>query len=349
MSDAASTVDQPTGDSDAGAPAVQAAPVMPPVVVVPLGEPANDPTVPATPSVAAPAAHPPDEANRPLRVADIHIGKLDSRHVEITYVYAAKPDEYAIYYAGDVQVQYADDPAVEKQQRLNMQPLAPVRAELNALLKGWREPVAYYWKIAYGLQLALDGDSQAGKDALTAAKAQLLLDRAAAGRLEYLAWAAGAGVVMMVMLGIASRLYPFTQTADNLWLAAKAGLVGAAFSIALGIRSRSVGLDMDRVDNITDGVLRLGIGVISAGVLLLLIGSGVVPNVKVGDATLSGGQMTWQMVLIVGFVAGFLERLVPDLLDKRVSTLAGNTAGTPAAAPAAPAFPTPAGGAPQTP
>jgi len=347
MSDAASTVDQPPGDSDPGAPAVQAAPVVQPVVAVPLGEPANDPAAPAATPAATPAVPPSDCPT--LRVADIHIGNHDSRHVEITYVYAAKPGEYAIYYAGDVQVQYADDPAVEKQQRQNMQPLAPVRAELNALLKGWREPVAYYWKIAYGLQLALDGDSQAGKDALTAAKAQLLLDRAAAGRLEYLAWAAGAGAVMMVVLAIASRLYPFTQTADNLWLAAKAGLVGAAFSIALGIRSRSVGLDIDRVDNITDGVLRLGIGVISAGVLLLLIGSGVVPNVKVGDATLSGGQMTWQMVLIVGFVAGFLERLVPDLLDKRVSTLAGNAAGTPAAAPAAPASSTPPAGAPQTP
>jgi hypothetical protein len=123
------------------------------------------------------------------------------------------------------------------------------------------------------------------------------------------------------------------QTADNLWLAAKAGLVGAAFSIALGIRGRSVGLDIDRIDNITDGVLRLGIGVISAGVLLLLIGSGVVPNVQVGEATLSGKDMTWQMVLIVGFVAGFLERLVPDILDKRVSSMTGGGAGAPAAVP----------------
>lgn len=330
MSDAASTADQTPGDNDPGAPAVPAAPVVQPVAAVPLGAPANDP---AAPPAAAPAAPPGDGPCLPLRVADIHIGNRDSRHVEITYVYATKPGDYAIYYAGDVQVQYADDPDVEKQQRQNMQPLAPVRAELNALLKGWKEPVAYYWKIAYGLQLALDGDSQAGKDALTAAKNDLLLDRAAAGRLEYLAWAAGAGAVMLVILAIASRLYPFIQTADNLWLAAKAGLVGAAFSIALGIRGRSVGLDIDRVDNITDGVLRLGIGVISAGVLLLLIGSGVVPNVQVGEATLSGKDMTWQMVLIVGFVAGFLERLVPDILDKRVSSVTGGGAGAPAAVP----------------
>ncbi|HEY0834412.1 MAG TPA: hypothetical protein VGE72_10935 [Azospirillum sp.] len=324
MSDAVSTVEQNPGDDDPGASATPVAPVV-------LREPANDPAAPATAPTAVTAVPPASDASsQPLRVADIHAGNYDSRHAEITYVYAAKPSEYAIYFAGDVMVQYADDPTIEKQQRQSMQALAPVRAELNALLKGWKEPVAYYWKIAYGLQLALDGDGQAGKDALAAARNELLLDRAAAGRLEYLAWAAGAGAVMLIILAVASRLYPFTHTADNLWLAAKAGLVGAAFSIALGIRGRSVGLDIDRIDNITDGVLRLGIGVISAGVLLLLIGSGVVPNVKVGDATLSGGQMTWQMVLIVGFVAGFLERLVPNILDKRVPLAGDATAPAPA-------------------
>jgi hypothetical protein len=34
--------------------------------------------------------------------------------------------------------------------------------------------------------------------------------------------------------------------------------------------------------------------------------------------------VNWQMVLIIGFVAGFLERLVPDLLDKQNSK--GNAA-----------------------
>jgi hypothetical protein len=100
-------------------------------------------------------------------------------------------------------------------------------------------------------------------------------------------------------------------------LAAKAGLVGAAFSIALAIRGRTVALDTDLLDNVTDGTLRLVIGVVSAGVLLLLLGSGIIPSLKIGDAEFKAGALTWQMVLLVGFVGGFLERLVPDLLDKR--------------------------------
>jgi hypothetical protein len=63
-------------------------------------------------------------------------------------------------------------------------------------------------------------------------------------------------------------------------------------------------LDTELLDNITDGTLRLLIGVISAGVLLLLLGSGILPNLKIGDANFSGSTLTWQMVLVIGFVGG---------------------------------------------
>jgi hypothetical protein len=78
------------------------------------------------------------------------------------------------------------------------------------------------------------------------------------------------------------------------------------------------------LDNVTDGTLRLLIGVISAGVILLLLACGILPSLKIGDANFSGGSLTWQMVLVVGFVAGFLERLVPDLLEKKNSVTNGS-------------------------
>jgi hypothetical protein len=91
-------------------------------------------------------------------------------------------------------------------------------------------------------------------------------------------------------------------------------LIGAIFSIALAIRGRTVALDTERLDNVTDGVLRLSIGVISAGVLLLLLASGMLPSLMIGDTKVTGSGLTWQTVL-----AGFLERLVPDLLEKKNS------------------------------
>jgi hypothetical protein len=57
---------------------------------------------------------------------------------------------------------------------------------------------------------------------------------------------------------------------------------------------------------------------ISAGVLILLLNSGIVSTISAGGVALNGSAMTWQLALIVGFAAGFLERLVPDLLEKTV-------------------------------
>ena len=45
--------------------------------------------------------------------------------------------------------------------------------------------------------------------------------------------------------------------------------------------------------------------------------AGIVPSLKIGDADFKPSTLTWEMVLVIGFVGGFLERLVPDLLEKR--------------------------------
>jgi multisubunit Na+/H+ antiporter MnhB subunit len=136
----------------------------------------------------------------------------------------------------------------------------------------------------------------------------------------------GTAAVLIGLLFLVSRFYPFEEASSNLWLAGKAGLVGAAFSIALAIRGRTVALDTDLIDNVTDGTLRLLIGVVAAGVLLLLLASGILPNLTIGNANFSGSGLNWQMVLVVGFVGGFLERLVPDLLEKKNPQGNGNNA-----------------------
>ena len=139
--------------------------------------------------------------------------------------------------------------------------------------------------------------------------------------------------MLIGLLFVASRFYAFQEASSDLWLAAKAGLIGAAFSIALAIRGRTVALDTELLDNVTDGTLRLLIGVISAGVLLLLLACGILPSLKIGDAQFGGSALTWQMVLVIGFVGGFLERFVPDLLEKKNSQGNGSNMTAGAAAP----------------
>jgi hypothetical protein len=260
---------------------------------------------------------PPPDAPQRFSLKDIQIGKPDGRKIPISHIYAVQDDEYAIYQAGDVMVHFADDPAKAQAQRKSLLPLSSSRAEVNALLQGLNCREICDRQLAYALQLALDGDVEGAKATTAAAKAAVLTKRAARGRFQYLKWSYGAAALLIGLLFLASRLYPLQEPSSNLWLAAKAGLVGAAFSIALAIRGRTVALDTDLLDNVTDGTLRLVIGVISAGVLLLLFRCGVVPSLKIGDAELKGAALTWQLVLVIGFVGGFLERLVPDLLEKR--------------------------------
>ena len=267
----------------------------------------------------------PPDTEKAVRLKDIQVGKLDGRRLPITYVYAVEDNEYAIYQAGEVMVHFADDPVKAQAQRKSILPISSARAEMSALVQGLNCREVCDRQLAYALQLALDGNMDGAKTTIESAKAFVLARRAARGRFQYLKWSFGAAAVMIGLLFLASRLFPFQQASSDLWLAAKAGLVGAAFSIALAIRNRTVALDTELLANVTDGTLRLLIGVIASGVLLLLLACGVLPTLKIGDANFSGSGLTWQMVLIIGFVGGFLERLVPDLLDKKNSQDNGNT------------------------
>jgi hypothetical protein len=281
-----------------------------------MAESSDDSTVvPFDAAVAAPASS-------ELKVQDVQIDRLDCGGRKIRYIYASLPGQYAIYKAekSDVLVHFSDDPNSASAQRKNIAPLGPDRAELNSLLVRLpgRGRGVFDHKLAHFLLLALNGDLEGAKTGLSAAISGVLTQREAAGRVQYLTWSYGAAAVMLGLLFVGSEFYRFDQPSNNLWLAGKAGLVGAAFSIALAVRGRaSVALDIEFTTNLMDGTLRLLIGVVSAGVLLMLLASGILPVIKVGDATLSGTGLTWQTVLVIGFVAGFLERLVPDLLEKK--------------------------------
>jgi hypothetical protein len=265
----------------------------------------------------------PQDSQQRFRLRDIRVGNKDGRGLPITQIYAMQSDEYAIYQAGEVMVHFADDPGKEQGQRKAILPVSSARAEVNSFAQGLACREICDRQLAYALQLALDGDPVGAKETVASAKAFVLAKRASRGRFQYLKWSYGTAALLIGLLFLASRFYPFQDASSNLWLAGKAGLVGAAFSIALAIRGRTVALDTDLLDNVTDGTLRLLIGVISAGVLLLLLACGILPSLKIGDANFSGSALTWKMVLVIGFVGGFLERLVPDLLEKKNSHGAG--------------------------
>jgi hypothetical protein len=257
------------------------------------------------------------DADNAVSPRDIKVRNNDSRGLPITKVYIKQFNEYAIYKCnGEIMVAYADDPEKARAQRKSILPLAKDRFELNYFIKGLDCREACEHQLANGLQLALEGELKAAQKTIAEAKTLILAKRGARGRFQYLYWSSGVATLLMLSLLLARTYVPLHEISTDLWLAAEAGLVGAAFSIALAIKSRTVALDTEPLANATDGVLRLSIGVICAGVLVLLVSCHILPRLTFGDIQLSDGAPTPQIVLVIGFVAGFLERLVPDLLEK---------------------------------
>lgn len=226
------------------------------------------------------------------------------------------------YESEGVQAQLSADPALRQQQRQMLLPLGAERARLQALLTGWRRRQSYDTRIATALQLALGGDpdgnaSKSALEALTDAKSAILAERDTAGRAQYVKYTLICAVLAALLLGtLPDTLFKGDQM---IWLGGQAGVVGAFLSIAISIRRRTVALNIDRAANLTDCALRLLIGAVSGGTLVLLFGTGLLPTLHTGAGELqvSTSPISSQFTVLLGLIAGFVEQLVPSMLEKQ--------------------------------
>ena|SRR5271165_5285276 len=216
-----------------------------------------------------------------------------------------------------VQAQLSSNPEKRQEQRRKLLSLGTDRAKLQALLSGWPRRESYDSSIATTLQLALDadGDSESlknARDTLTDARNSIMSERELAGRAQYVLCALVFGFFGFFLLGVAQ--HNLLHHTDNFWLGTQAGLLGALFSISIGIRTRTVALNTNVRGNLSDSVLRLVIGAISGGTLVLLFSTGLVPALKthVGDMD---GVRSIPFAMLLGIIAGFVEQLVPGILE----------------------------------
>lgn len=275
-----------------------------------------------------------------ISVQAIVRGAVDGRGEAIDYVFFKRPEQYAIYRAEDkVIVQFSDNSTDATEQIKSIAELLPLRNKLQYLaralydatetrgsgLSGQRTD-CYVVQVADAIRLGLEKRQDMGKEILQGAieNATLLIERR--GRLCHIKAAAIAVLWSLVCLGvIALAVWALGRslgwTLDNaivgkVLVACCGGAVGALLSIAIGIRNRTVTIEADPTGNAVEAYVRICIGVISAVVVSLMLTSGLI------TLGLGTTQTNWELVLLIGFAGGFLERLVPDLLEKSAARMA---------------------------
>lgn len=238
---------------------------------------------------------------------------------------SGRPVADAAYESEGVQAQLSPDPSKRPEQRHKLLPLGTDRAKLQALLGGWPRRQSYDTSIATALQLALDGDgtdasSKNALETLSNARASIMSEREISGRAQYVRFTLMSGFLVFLLLVFAQ--HNVFKASGNFWLGTQAGLVGAVLSIAFAIRKRTVALDTSVAGNLTDSLLRLIIGAVSGGTLVLLFSTGLLPPLQTRPGGLTVDQsVTFAMLL--GILAGFVEQLVPSMLEDQGKGLGG--------------------------
>jgi hypothetical protein len=284
----------------------------------------------------------PVDVRNEVEIAKIRPAAADARGHEIIEVYF-KRSHYAIYRAKfgnneSVAVQFSQNEELALRQQLHISVLLPLRNKLQYLamhIRGLassarRDSVGesdhcYFVQIADAFRLGLENDALLAKEVLQGAidNVTALLERHA--RLCYLraaaktvAYVTCAWLVVMAMPYAAAAIGLPTFSAGVLQVATAifSGAIGALLSIAIGIRNRTVGLDGDPSANRMEAATRITIGIISAAVLYLMFLQkfftlfNLEPQLESSDV---------RAALLIGFAGGFLERLVPDLIEKTMT------------------------------
>jgi hypothetical protein len=282
---------------------------------------------------------------------------LNGRH--IVDIYTRQSDRYAVYQTDDrVVVAYADDPMVQRIQRKRLTALAVLRSEIDGMLASWRGKSSKWSRLAitarqYDMRVypalveALEGRPDVGQAILQQVKADVTDEMSSRARLAYVIWSIASALALLAACLLIDAIVRHLSGADPLvpehsrrllLVGVCTGVLGALYSIAMRIRQRELESDLRRLDYVTDSFVRLSLGTIGAFILGCFLISGAIEIHFGQNVTPSADPRNSNfiyLVLIAGFAAGFVERLVPDLLNSYA--IAGRKLDDPQPIPAPPA------------
>jgi hypothetical protein len=279
------------------------------------------------------------------KLSELQVGQLDGMASTVREI--CWQGQHYIVYRSDtgVSVHFSDCHAIQQRQR---QALLDISAELCQLRflasqmssshlgnlvrnKTGKASGFYDHEIAQALVLSLEGNSQGARNILEQGHHMAVERVTNENRIRYLL----ACYANAVLLSFAIAVFAYFGSASGLgdaqclskahpyMLAAGCGVAGAVFSLSMRVYDFALTPCQQSVMNYWMGGLRVFIGFTAALVLLLLFNASTF-----GDAMASvlGGEKklfaqlssaTWHYIALVGFLAGFAERLVPTLLKKR--------------------------------
>jgi hypothetical protein len=299
----------------------------------------------------------PDSCTTPFLLSDLEPGKRDklgNTVQEILWLGA----QYAIYRSDKgIYVHFSDSPEKEKDQTRRFAEICPELCELRYLtiqMRGWSWPwssgdhkhTLYEHNMAQALMLMMEDNSELAKKIAQESLAMAVRRVTTDNTIRYVraCFICGGVCIALGLLGLLCLNY-FGYAEATRWrpyvVGGMFGAIGAIFSIVTRLQAFKLKpCDGSRM-NYWMSTIRVVMGVISAIALLLFIDTlfgDVVLSKLAGSADIkhitdtvdvnTKNVVLWQAVAVLGFIGGFAERLIPNILRQTIDKME-STVGTP--------------------
>jgi hypothetical protein len=269
------------------------------------------------------------ENTEPLSLRELAVGKKDDmgHHIEDVLW---KGGDYAIYRTGKgVQVQFSDKEDVAHLQRQRYAGLCPELCELRYLAnqiqtsdfgsKKPGRPTLYDHNIAQAIMLVMEEKGVLGRQIARQALDMAVKRATADNTLMYASYCLFAWVVFVLLGGftysslvwLANHYWPDLKPLEPYALAGTLGATGAMFSIATRLQNLELKPCNRSTLNKFVGGSRILIGSIAGMLVVLLAPDALTDEIK---HLIHQLNTVGTMAAALGFVGGFSERLVPNLL-----------------------------------
>ena len=267
---------------------------------------------------------------------EVSKGKVDKRGREILDVLWAVQDFKIFKTEKGISPHFSDDEKIAADQRERYLSLGQELAKMNHLIHmlpgRWlpfgfgkeqrgEDPTRVYYEreLARGVAQALTGDAEQGKETLAALAKRLEKRLRNHGRVIYFSMCL---VSAAVIIGIASYFLSGTIgfNVSEIALAAIMGSLGALLSTASGLKNLRIDASASLFMNWVYGGQRMLVGVLGAVILYLAVRGGIALEFIPGAASITEtSPLNPYKLAFISVLAGFSERLVPNLLDREAS------------------------------